>query len=81
MIEGELKSINRALAFQKLAGITAAPVPLEKYLTAANVELRTSDRLRDDEAGQLIPLGARSIIVVNARHYMEIGRASCRERV
>ncbi len=67
MIEGEYAAIARAWDFQKEAGITDVPVPIEKYLVAANAELRISHKLRDDEAGQTFQLGERHIIVVNGR--------------
>jgi Zn-dependent peptidase ImmA (M78 family) len=67
MIEGELKVIAQAWEFQKEAGITERPVSIDKYLRAMRAELKVVDNLRDDEAGQVLQVGDRLIIVVNGR--------------
>lgn len=46
-------------------GITAVPVDLAKYLTAANAELRVSKRLGHGEAGHTMFVHGRHIITVN----------------
>jgi Zn-dependent peptidase ImmA (M78 family) len=71
MLEGEPSAIARAWDFQREAGITDVPVPLEKYLAVANAELRVRNNLKDTEAGQTFALGDRHIIVVNGRHTPE----------
>lgn len=71
MLEGEASAITRAWDFQREAGIGDIPVPLDKYLVAANAELRVRNDLKDTEAGQTFPFGDRHIIVVNGRHTPE----------
>jgi hypothetical protein len=71
MIEGELKTIALAWEFQKEAGITERPVSIDKYVRAIGAELKVRDNLRDDEAGQVLQFGDRTIIVVNGRHPVE----------
>ncbi len=71
MIEGELKAISQAWEFQKEAGIAERPVSIEKYLKAMGAELKLRDDFRDDEAGQVLQVGDRLIIAINARHPIE----------
>lgn len=71
MLEGEASAITRAWDFQKEAGISDVPVPLEKYLSAANAELHVRNDLKEAEAGQTFAVGDRHIIVVNGRHSPE----------
>lgn len=71
MLEGEASAITRAWDFQREAGVSDVPVPLEKYLAAANAELRVRNNLKDTEAGQTLSVGGRHIIVVNGQHTPE----------
>lgn len=71
MLEGEASAITRAWDFQKEAGIAGVPVALELYLAVVNADLRIRDDLKDTEAGQSFPFGARHIVVVNGRHSRE----------
>jgi len=71
MLEGEYVSVARAWDFQREAGVSDVPVEIEKYLAFANVDLRISFDLRDDEAGQTFPIGEGHIIVVNGHQSIE----------
>jgi Zn-dependent peptidase ImmA (M78 family) len=71
MLEGELTAISRAWEFQKKAEISERPVQIEKYLAAADADLRVRHDLKDSEAGQTFQIGSRHIIVVNGNHTPE----------
>jgi Zn-dependent peptidase ImmA (M78 family) len=71
MLEGEHTAIACAWEFQKEASITDVPVALEKYLAAANADLKVRFDLKDTEAGQTFPYAGRHIIVVNGNHSPE----------
>jgi Zn-dependent peptidase ImmA (M78 family) len=61
----EAAAIVRARTFVRKCGIDAIPVDLAKYLKAANAELRVSDRLSPDEAGNTMFVRGRHLITVN----------------
>jgi Zn-dependent peptidase ImmA (M78 family) len=61
----EAAAVVRARAFVRKCGIDAIPVDLAKYLEAANAELRVSDRLSPDEAGNTMFVRGRHLITVN----------------
>lgn len=61
----EATAIVRARAFVRTCGIDAVPVDLAKVLTAANAELRVSNRLGSGEAGHTMFARGRHVITVN----------------
>src|SRR5688500_18258253 len=71
MLDGELTAIGKAWDFQREAGIAEIPVSLDKYLNAAHAEYRIRNDLKGDEAGQVIQVGERHLIIVNGRHSPE----------
>jgi|HigsolmetaAR201D_1030396.scaffolds.fasta_scaffold03329_1 Predicted Zn peptidase len=71
MLEGEQSAIVEAWRFQQEAGISEIPVSIEKYLRAANAEVKVRYDLKNDEAGQVFQFGDRTIIIVNGNHSSE----------
>lgn len=71
MLDGELTAIAEAWEFQREAGISEVPVSIDKYLQAANAQKNVRCDLKEDEAGQVIQFGDRTIIIVNGHHSPE----------
>ncbi len=68
---GELTAILKAGDFIQKAGISSVPVRLEQYLIKAGIKLIPDTRLKDTEAGRVIPLPDQTIIEVNSKHSIE----------
>lgn len=67
----EAAAIVRARAFVRNCGVDAVPVDLQKYLSAANAEVRFSKRLAPGEAGNTMYVGDRHLISLNPNDKLE----------
>lgn len=67
----ELTVILKARQFVRDAGIDSIPVDLERLASAANVAIKVSSDLHDEESGHLFPLAGKNIITVNGNHREE----------
>ena len=67
----EAAVIVRARSFVRTSQIDAIPVDLNRYLTAANAELRKNARLAPGEAGNTMFVKGRHHITVNANDSTE----------
>ena len=67
----EFQAILKARKFVREAGITAAPVDLERLVSTANARIRTVYDLNDDESGQTAQFKGKQIIIVNGNHREE----------
>jgi len=67
----EAAVIVRARSFVRSSQIDAIPVDLNRYLTAANAELRINARLAPGEAGNTMFVKDRHLITVNANDTTE----------
>jgi Zn-dependent peptidase ImmA (M78 family) len=61
----EASAIVRARAFVRSCGIDSIPVDLQKYLAAANAEVRIGKRLAPGAAGNTMFVGGRHLITIN----------------
>jgi Zn-dependent peptidase ImmA (M78 family) len=67
----EVAAIVRARAFVRNCQIDAVPVDLNRYLEAANADLRANTRLAPGEAGNTLFVKGRHLITVNANDTAE----------
>ncbi len=67
----EFQVILKARKFVRDAGITAAPVDIEKMAATANAKIRTMNDLADDESGQTTQIKGKHVIIVNGNHREE----------
>jgi Zn-dependent peptidase ImmA (M78 family) len=67
----EASVIVRARAFVRSSQIDAIPVDLNRYLAAANAQLRVSSRLAPGEAGNTMFVKGQHLITVNANDSAE----------
>lgn len=61
----EARAIVRARAFVRSCGIDSIPVDIQKYLSAANADMRTSNRLAPGAAGNTMFVRGRHLITIN----------------
>ena len=67
----ELIAVTSARSLIDRAGINTIPVDLDLYLDAVGARVQVRRDLRDDEAGQTIPLEDHNLIFVNGNHRIE----------
>jgi Zn-dependent peptidase ImmA (M78 family) len=67
----EPTAIVRARKFVRDCGINSIPVDLEKFVTAANAEIRKSSRLGAGAAGNTMYVGGKHLIFVNGSDSLE----------
>lgn len=67
----EFQTILKARKFVRDAGITAAPVDLERLAAATSAKIKIVHDLSDDESGQTTQIKGKHIIIVNGNHREE----------
>ncbi len=67
----EFTVVMRARDFVRQANIESVPVDLNRYLSMAGAQLKVRTEMRDEEAGQTMPLSDHYLICVNGNHSNE----------